>query len=202
MATLTFDIISAFEKVEMILARPEISKEYATAFTEFTAWTGPYKGRKVEIADYQDYFFSIDRTLQVPDISTSIGPNPTTDYLAIRLNQGLEENLAIDVFDIAKNILTSEYNWRVKTILPNSSLPSTKHSVYGMRNLALNASNKIAYMLRRLHNDNHMEVITHETKMADFCRVKCLRPRKYAPNNQIHLLTWDQGQAFFCARTN
>ena len=108
LAYLSFDIIGDFEHLEMILARPDISKEYATAFTEFTSWTAPNKGRKIEIADYQDYYFTAQKKIELLEVTTSIGPNPTLDYVAVRLNQGITDEIAIEVYDISGRLMMEE----------------------------------------------------------------------------------------------
>jgi len=107
LAKLKFDIIGEFKHLEMILARPEISKEYATAFTEFTTWTAPYKGRKLNISQYSDYYFELQSTPTVRVLTTSIGPNPSQDYMAIRLNQEADQDLVIKIYDLnGREVLT------------------------------------------------------------------------------------------------
>ena len=96
-AVLNFKVSNAEELSELVWSKSGSTDSYATAFVEIMEWVAPNETVPAGVGEYIDAKFQIDQTFGV-DISVS--PNPTTDFITVRFDQALQNDLSVVVYDL------------------------------------------------------------------------------------------------------
>lgn len=107
-ARLQFTVKSQ-EAFQLVFGRDGKTDKYATAFVEMAEWVAPYKTEGLEVNEITD----LDLTKPASDltdeeISVTIGPNPSSDYIQIRLNERSSSDLYISVRDLNGRIAKTQ----------------------------------------------------------------------------------------------
>jgi len=107
-ATLKFDVIDNFDEVSMVWGRESMSGEYATAYVEIAEWKAPLSTAEVEIDEYIDFSLELNQ-LHLDGVSyeLSIGPNPTTDFVELRMDKDLDQDAQVSIRDMAGRLIKS-----------------------------------------------------------------------------------------------
>jgi len=103
-ARLTFDLKKENVSYDLVWGRNGATDLYATAFVEMAEWISPTELNKIDITYYGD-LSSQDEAKQVIAFDAAIGPNPTSDFINITLENTLEDNSTIIVRDMAGKLV-------------------------------------------------------------------------------------------------
>ena len=108
-ATLKFDILDEFEELSMIWGREGKSERYATAFVEIAEWKSPSATDALEINEYIDFNLSVNSlNLEETTYEISVGPNPAVDFVQIRSDLSLSDDVYLNVRDISGQLVREE----------------------------------------------------------------------------------------------
>ena len=109
LATLKFEIINDFDEVTMVWGRDGLSETYATAFVEIAEWKAPLKTNTVRIDEYIDFKLSINSfNVDGESYEVTVGPNPSSDFLEIRSNRNISNDLQLTIRDLRGQIINTE----------------------------------------------------------------------------------------------
>ena len=109
LATLKFTIIDEFEEVSMVWGREGLSASYATAFVEMAEWKAPQQTATVDIDEYIDFKLAISSfDIEGESYEVTIGPNPSSDFIEIKSNKRIANDLMLSVRDLRGQLVRSE----------------------------------------------------------------------------------------------
>ena len=100
-ATLYFDTTYDHKDFNqgLIWSRAGYTDDYATAFVHITEWLAPHSVESLDIEVYHDVSIEDLRSSQ-DYVNVSIGPNPTTDFIILDLDEVLSSPIAVQIMDM------------------------------------------------------------------------------------------------------
>jgi hypothetical protein len=105
-ATLRFKVLDMTKPIRIMWAREGVSDSYATAFVNVAKWNSPMNTTAVQISEYHDYEFSIkENILSSNDMSFTVSPNPTADFLDIKFSGFFVLDKEIVIHDLSGKMI-------------------------------------------------------------------------------------------------
>lgn len=101
-ALLSFKILDKVQPINLIWAQPDVTDNLATAFVEITEWVNPWKVQPFHIHSFINGHILpvfIDNPIEI-----EIRPNPIIDYMTIRFDHIINQELEIRITDLNGNI--------------------------------------------------------------------------------------------------
>jgi len=98
-ARLKFDVKEMEAGYDLVWGREGATDLYATAFVELQEWTSPTTLEEIDIVYYGD-LSSQESAKEVAGFEAAIGPNPTSDFVNITLEQALDTNATVIIRDV------------------------------------------------------------------------------------------------------
>ncbi|MEL6123142.1 MAG: T9SS type A sorting domain-containing protein [Bacteroidota bacterium] len=105
-ARLEFKVKSDVQDLSMVWGRMGLTEQYATAFVEVAEWIAPHRTANVDIDEYIDYNYSHIEDL--PEVTVAVGPNPSSDVMAVQLDQVTSRDLSLQIVDTQGRIWANE----------------------------------------------------------------------------------------------
>ena len=103
-ATLSFELNSTDEVAEIVWGREGRSDEYATAFVEVSEWLQPFMTRALDVNNFKDASIDLATSLE-DEVSLSIGPNPTRDFVNVAMNRPVDAAADVLIRDITGKVV-------------------------------------------------------------------------------------------------
>lgn len=82
-ASITFINNGFFNPDDVVLAMPESTDQYASAYIEMTEWINAYETQPIRLTVDQSYDMNTIKNQAMNNIDLLIGPNPTVDYVYV-----------------------------------------------------------------------------------------------------------------------
>jgi len=98
-ARLKFDVKKMEAGYDLVWGREGATDRYATAFVELQEWKSSSSLEKIDIVYYGD-LSSQESAKEVAEFQAAIGPNPTSDFVNITLEQTLDTNATVIIRDV------------------------------------------------------------------------------------------------------
>ncbi len=100
-AQLTFKVTSMDNIGRIVWAREGLTDQYATAFVSMAKWVAPLETNTLDISAYHDFEWSVShRELSSEEVSYTILPNPSADYLNLTINKSSPFDRYVELLDI------------------------------------------------------------------------------------------------------
>jgi len=100
-ASLKFELLEDSQQYDVVWGRRGKSDLYATAFVELSQWIGEVRLDRVDISHYGDLSYSPESADLASEVAVEIGPNPTSDYINIELEESTDERVSISIRDLS-----------------------------------------------------------------------------------------------------
>ncbi len=97
-AVLNFKVSDKNALSQIVWSKTGATDSYATAFVEIMKWIAPNETEPVQVEEYIDARFNIEEELGA--IKVAISPNPSTDFIKLSFDRGLESDMNVTVYDI------------------------------------------------------------------------------------------------------
>ena len=106
-ARLKFEVKEESVAYDLVWGRDGATEKYATAFVEMQEWVSSSKLDKIDITFYGDLSSKEEATKEVK-LQAKVGPNPTSDYVHITLDNALTDEATVIVRDMTGKVVKSE----------------------------------------------------------------------------------------------
>ena len=106
-AILKFQVEAESVAYDLVWGRDGATDKYATAFVEMQEWVSSKVLNKIDVTLYGD-LSSKEESVKEVKLQAKIGPNPTSDYVHITLDNALAGDATVIVRDVTGKVVKSE----------------------------------------------------------------------------------------------